>query len=389
MNLSSHPFVRRIKRLFHAKNVVVVSTHAVDHYALSLRSQVIIALIALTIVGGASYSTGRYIEAQATIADQGRAIEQAEAENEKVNSEYALLKRDLMRMDQEGDSLSDYAQFVIDQYQQSPGVTQQADGSFTTSPANNTKLFDRINFLENQLEEEKFAKKQFMNEIHHLTRRKIKALEKAVEITGMKEKISSLVEDKAEKLAAADLGTDVPQGGPYVAYDGDSLNDQMTENDVLSEVTYLAHMVDGLHEVPISHPMPFGRFTSGFGRRVDPFRRSLATHTGIDYAGPIGSEAKVTAGGQVVYASYNGAYGRMIDVDHGNGFVTRYGHLSKILVRRGMQVKKGQVIGIQGSTGRSTGNHLHYEIRYNGVAINPLPFIKAGQYVFQTLQQEG
>ena len=109
----------------------------------------------------------------------------------------------------------------------------------------------------------------------------------------------------------------------------------------------------------------------------------------MDYAGPVGSETKVTASGRIVYASYNGAYGRMIDVDHGNGFVTRYGHLNKIMVRRGMKVVKGQTIGIQGSTGRSTGNHLHYEIRYNGVAINPLPFIKAGQYVFQTLQQEG
>ena len=389
MNLSNHPFVRRFKRLFHAKNVVVVSTHAVDHYALSFKAQVAIAVIVLVIVGSASYSIGRYSEAKATIAEQGRAIEQAEAENEKINSEYALLKRDLMRMDQEGDSLSDYAQFVIDQYQQSPAAVQQeADGSFTTAPANNTKLFDRINFLENQLEEEKFTKKQFMNEIHQLTRRKIKALEKAVEITGMKEKISALVEDKAEKLAAADVGADIPQGGPYVEI-SDSLNDQMTETDVLSEVTYLTHMVDGLREVPLSHPMPFGHFTSGFGRRIDPFRRSLATHTGIDYAGPTGSEAKVTASGEVIYASYNGAYGRMIDIDHGNGFVTRYGHLSKILVRRGMNVKKGEVIGIQGSTGRSTGSHLHYEIRYNGVAINPLPFIKAGQYVFQTLQQEG
>jgi murein DD-endopeptidase MepM/ murein hydrolase activator NlpD len=384
MSFNTRPFIKRIKRLFHAKNVVVVSTHAVDHYALSLKSQVAIATVVLAIVGGASYSVGRYIEAKDTIQEQGRAIEQAEAQNEKINSEYALLKRDLMRMDEEGDNLSDYAQFVIDQYQQSPASTQQADASFGgDTPANNTKLFDRLHVLESELEEEKF-----MNEIHHLTRRKIKALEKAVEITGMKQKISALITDKTQKLARADAADDAPEGGPYVPYD-DTLNDQLTEQDVLSEVTYLAHMVDSLADVPIAHPMPYGRFTSGFGRRLDPFRRALASHTGVDYAGAVGSEAKVTANGRVVYASYNGAYGRMIDIDHGNGFVTRYGHLSKILVRRGGVVKKGQVIGIQGSTGRSTGNHLHYEIRYNGVAINPIPFIKAGQYVFQTLQQEG
>lgn len=388
MNLSSHPFIKRIKRLFHAKNVVVVSTHAVDHYALSLKSQVAIAVLILSMVGGASYSIGRYIEARDTISEQGRAIEQAEAQNEKINSEYALLKRDLMRMDQEGDNLSDYAQFVIDQYQQSPTPSQQVQASFASNPEGNVKLFDRLHLLESKLEEEKFSKKQFMNEIHQLTRRKIKALEKAVEITGMKGKISALTVDRVQRFATTHEDTLEPQGGPYVAY-GDGINDQLTEADVLSEVTYLAHMVDSMEAVPLAHPMPYGRFTSGFGRRVDPFRRGLATHTGVDYAGPVGSEAKVTAGGKVIYASYNGAYGRMIDVDHGNGFVTRYGHLNKIIVRRGMRVNKGQVLGIQGSSGRSTGNHLHYEIRYNGAPINPLPFIKAGQHVFQTLQQEG
>jgi Peptidase family M23 len=389
IHFSNRPFIKRIKRLFHAKNVVVVSTHAVDHYALSLKSQVAIAVFVLGIVGAASYYTGRYFEAQGTIDEQERTIEEAEAENEKINNEYTLLKRDLLRMDQEGDSLSDYAQFVIDQYQQPGTMSEAADGSFSTTATNGAKLLERITFLESQLEEEKFDKKQFMNTIHHLTRNKIKALEKAVEMTGMKDKISAIVHDSVEKkMARSSLTDDEAEGGPFVPYDN-TLHTEMTEKRVMSEVMYLSHLVDTLQSLPIAHPMPHGRFTSGYGRRLDPFRRTLATHTGIDYAGAVGSKVYVTAGGRVIYASYNGAYGRMIDVDHGNGFVTRYAHLNRISVRRGQKVSRWQAIGVQGSTGRSTGNHLHYEIRYHGTPINPIQFIKAGQHVSQTLQQEG
>jgi murein DD-endopeptidase MepM/ murein hydrolase activator NlpD len=212
-------------------------------------------------------------------------------------------------------------------------------------------------------------------------------LERAVEVTGMKGKISLMIDVTARKqLASAykDLPT-TAEGGPYVPFD-DTLQTKLTEDAVLAEVMYLSHMVDTLYTLPITHPMPHGKFTSGFGRRVDPFHRTLANHTGVDYAGAVGSRVLSAAKGKVVYASYNGAYGRVVDVDHGNGFVTRYGHLSRILVRRGAIVGRGQSIGIQGSTGRSTGNHLHFEVRYRGAPINPTPFIKAGQHVSKALK---
>jgi murein DD-endopeptidase MepM/ murein hydrolase activator NlpD len=388
MNLSNISFIKRFKRLFHAKNVVVVTAHAVDHYALSLKAQVGIAVMVLTVVGAASYSMGRYLEAQETIEDQGKAIQQAAAENEKISNEYALLKRDLLRMDEEGDDLSDYAQFVIDQYQQSgTSLSQDANGTFSANIADNPEMFERIHALETQLKEAQFDKKQFMNTIHHLTRQKIKELERAVEITGMKGKISTLI-DTTAKQELAGIYDDLPtasEGGPYVPFD-DTLQTKMTEDSVVAEVMYLSHMVDTLQSLPINHPMPYGKFTSGYGRRVDPFRHTLATHTGVDYAGAVGSRALAAAKGKVIYASYNGAYGRVVDIEHGNGFVTRYGHLSRILVRRGAYVERGQPIGIQGSTGRSTGNHLHFEVRHNGVPINPIPFIKAGHYVSQALK---
>ncbi len=119
-------------------------------------------------------------------------------------------------------------------------------------------------------------------------------------------------------------------------------------------------------------------FTSGFGVRSDPFLGRPAMHTGLDFRAATGDPVRVTAYGKVVSAGWSGGYGRMVEVDHGNGLATRYGHLSEINVKVGEIVKIGQVIGEVGSTGRSTGPHLHYETRIDGEAVDPQKFLRAG-----------
>ncbi|MCP1730845.1 murein DD-endopeptidase MepM/ murein hydrolase activator NlpD [Bradyrhizobium japonicum] len=119
-------------------------------------------------------------------------------------------------------------------------------------------------------------------------------------------------------------------------------------------------------------------FTSGFGVRTDPFLGRPAMHTGLDFRAAQGDPVRVTANGKVVSAGWAGGYGRMVEVDHGNGLSTRYGHLSEIGVKVGEYVKIGQVIGAVGSTGRSTGPHLHYETRIDGEAVDPQKFLRAG-----------
>jgi murein DD-endopeptidase MepM/ murein hydrolase activator NlpD len=119
-------------------------------------------------------------------------------------------------------------------------------------------------------------------------------------------------------------------------------------------------------------------FTSGFGVRSDPFLGRPAMHTGLDFRAQMGDPVRATANGRVVSAGWSGGYGRMIEVDHGNGLATRYGHLSEIGVKIGETVKIGQVIGEVGSTGRSTGPHLHYETRIDGEAVDPQKFLRAG-----------
>jgi murein DD-endopeptidase MepM/ murein hydrolase activator NlpD len=135
--------------------------------------------------------------------------------------------------------------------------------------------------------------------------------------------------------------------------------------------------------VPLRRPLT-GELdmSSPFGVRMDPFVREAAMHTGIDFRGTTGDPVHATAAGKVSKAGWEGGYGQMVEIDHGEGLATRYGHLSEIDVRVGQTVHIGQVIGRVGSTGRSTGPHLHYETRINGEAVNPTRFLAAGVKLF-------
>jgi murein DD-endopeptidase MepM/ murein hydrolase activator NlpD len=138
-----------------------------------------------------------------------------------------------------------------------------------------------------------------------------------------------------------------------------------------------------LVSVPVREPVT-GEidFSSPFGVRVDPFLHVPAMHTGIDFRGTYGEPAHATAAGTVTSAGWSGGYGQMVEIDHGNGLATRYGHLSEIDVRVGQSIRIGQVVGRIGSTGRSTGPHLHYETRVDGEAVDPQKFLKAGATLF-------
>ena len=131
-------------------------------------------------------------------------------------------------------------------------------------------------------------------------------------------------------------------------------------------------------------------FTSGFGVRDDPFHKGAAMHPGIDLAGAYGTPIYATADGTVIRAGWNsGGYGNMVELDHGRGITTRYGHMSAVLVHVGDHVTRGQQIGRMGSTGRSTGNHLHYEVRIDGRPVNPIPFMKSTDYVLAMQKRSG
>ena len=200
-------------------------------------------------------------------------------------------------------------------------------------------------------------------------------------------------DSKTKKIRGvlADLGMDAkkvapgPQlaavGGPFVPLT--LRKDASTFERQLYRINVARASLDRLNRtltaVPVRKPI-FGEIdlSSGFGVRSDPFLGRPAMHTGLDFRAGSGDPVRVTANGTVDSAGWSGGYGKMVEVDHGNGFSTRYGHLSEIDVKVGQKVAIGQTIGRVGSTGRSTGPHLHYETRIDGEAVDPQKFLRAG-----------
>ncbi|MFB2553250.1 M23 family metallopeptidase [Ensifer soli] len=181
--------------------------------------------------------------------------------------------------------------------------------------------------------------------------------------------------DSAALIPAADPQADI--GGPFVAPESSDIFDgSLVALDTALE--RLERTRDATRKLPFANPAPASDITSRFGNRVDPFLGRLALHAGIDFRAAPGTGVAATGAGTVTVAGRNGGYGNMVEIDHGNGISTRFAHLSAILVNVGDTVAEGETIGKSGNTGRSTGPHLHYEVRINGEAVDPMRFLNAG-----------
>jgi murein DD-endopeptidase MepM/ murein hydrolase activator NlpD len=204
---------------------------------------------------------------------------------------------------------------------------------------------------------------------------------------------------KAQRMRGmlADLGVDAKRitpppksgtGGPFVAalppFNATGFDRQLYS--IKIERAEIEQLSRSLINIPVRRPIAGeGEIVSGFGVRIDPFLSRPAMHTGVDFRAEIGDPVLVTANGTVTSAGWSGGYGKMVEVDHGNGFSTRYGHMSEIDVKVGQQVKSGQSLGKVGTTGRSTGPHLHYETRIDGEPVDPQKFLSAGSKLAEVL----
>ena len=276
-----------------------------------------------------------------------------------------------------------------------------SDGTLKPSPISDTVIFvappDREARLESRTpvvanpQPNQFAKNQGVDNVL------VRLQTSLDQVEGRQLAALSSVEDSMEsrvrrmRAVINDLGLDMGQleaatprsgmGGPFVPVklsgDAGAFERQLYRINVTrSQVERLNRT---LALVPYRKPV-IGEveFTSGFGVRSDPFLGRPAMHTGLDFRAASGDPIRATANGKVISSGWAGGYGRMVEIDHGNGLSTRYGHMSEINVRVGDQIKIGQVIGAVGSTGRSTGPHLHYETRIDGEAVDPQKFLRAG-----------
>jgi murein DD-endopeptidase MepM/ murein hydrolase activator NlpD len=181
------------------------------------------------------------------------------------------------------------------------------------------------------------------------------------------------IEDTASPTLPADLHGDLDRTGARLSQ---LLRQASIQRESYGEIlTALETSQSEWDRTPSIRPVSTGFITSRFGRRMDPFTGQTAMHRGLDFVARRGAPVRATASGKVKRAGRNGGYGLMVEIEHGDGVVTRYAHCSKLLVDRGQSVERGTVIGLVGSTGRSTSSHVHYEVLRGGLHQDPMNFL--------------
>ncbi len=358
--------------LFHKRNIIIVSERQVQHMPISGAAQCAVAVAIISGICWASYSTGSYFAVRGALKEKSLALKSVVGN--KVDSNFAILPSDNSLMSLAGSKAA-------------------------LSSVDNAELFSRIADLEERLKANEESRKNFIEKVQQKAAKNIDSYENLIEQTGLdvsmlkKHAASENKDDENNKNSSADSdksasseknsprGVFQRQGGPYIPDEISSLSRQ--EQNIISQLDELSLLKEIVENLPVRRPIRDGQEVSGFGRRIDPFTSRLAFHAGVDLAGAENANIHATSSGVVKFAGRQGAYGNMIDIDHGYGISTRYAHLSRILVDEGVKIKKGQIIGIQGSTGRSTGAHLHYEVRYKDRPLDPRNFFAAGRYVPQ------
>jgi murein DD-endopeptidase MepM/ murein hydrolase activator NlpD len=239
-------------------------------------------------------------------------------------------------------------------------LTIDADGSPWNFVSLKMRLFDL-----------RTASRDMLQRLSDEAQVQVAAMEQVIERTGLD------VEDVLARFGSQRQGT----GGPFIAVlpsahdagkqDIDpALNSSLVRWDLLRDV---------IRSLPLAEPIAASEITSRFGNRPDPFNKRWAMHQGVDFGAPMKTPVVATASGTVVFAGWKSSYGRLVEISHGPRVITRYAHLAKFLVNQGDLVQMGDRIGLLGSSGRSSGPHLHYEVLFDDAPRDPLMFIQAGR----------
>lgn len=289
-----------------------------------------------------------------------------ETGRQQVERERDRLRRQLADMDRRMERLAAKGQVESDVLDLRQAVLQR---DLAASQRDN--LVSENKRLSERLERIQSAQKQLFEQVASLADGGISQIEKTLKKTGLN------VDELLGKQEAN-------RGGPFVPADlpdlgREDLNGAMRSlSEQIDRWDGLARLMENL---PLGYPVKTPRVTSGFGYRRDPFTGDLAEHSGIDFRGEKGDLALATAPGTVVYVGDRGNYGLSVDIDHGMGLVTRFAHLEEALVKVGDELQVGSTVALIGNSGRSTGRHLHYEVRYNGQPYNPKELIRVKRYV--------
>jgi murein DD-endopeptidase MepM/ murein hydrolase activator NlpD len=248
-----------------------------------------------------------------------------------------------------------------------------------TMPSDHDALQRRVNQLSDSLSKLRESHGAFLRHSADLTALKIGELEKTLASVGV----------HTQTAGRLPLPVRYGRGGPFIAAPvNPSATAMIDDFNPISLFNSHADRLDSLSSVlkslPLASPLVEYEMTSSYGARNDPINALTGIHEGLDMGAPIGAQVTASGDGTVVWASWRDRYGNMIEIDHGNGLKSRYAHLSRLLVAVGAHVSRGTIVGLVGETGRTTGPHLHYEVRMGEQATNPMKFIAAGQNVLKT-----
>ena len=334
-----------------------------------------------------AYLEKRVTELNTSLSQNSNEKERIAGERDRLDSQVNGLEANVRGANKRAKLAELDLQKVLSKLEQTTGATGEAvlrsdiaenldlDGEVIDSDVKTADLRRRTVALLQRLDDLHAAQGSVLDRLGERTVKNIEEAEKLIAMTGLE---LDTVMDRAKRTVSG-------QGGPLFEVTGSDepagLPGSVSVID--NQLTRWAALRALLRRTPLISPVDFYHLASPYGLRSDPFTKKKAMHYGADLAGWGGAPVFATAPGKVVFAGRKGRYGKMVEIDHGYGIRTRYGHLRKVLVQRGEEVGHRHEIGLLGSTGRSTGPHVHYEVRFDGKPLNPDKFIKAGRYVFK------
>ncbi len=389
-----HPHYVDKKPFFSPKEIIFRSGSSAHVLTISTRAQWIMFFVLLSFVFWCIYPYHLYNQRGLQIEDKNKQIVATRNSYIELVSDFAALHKNIDNfiqekkikpsevLKQQSMVVEDKIKNVVEEKEWVSSEKMQEKVSLTEALLQRDILISERDDLRKEIEnmqdvikEIKLAEEDVFQKVDSLVTKEVG------KVKSVFTSINSVLKKKGLYFNALAIGRKTAgKGGTYVPFKPMQTQDKKLNNkisaifDNIDDYNYYKEVIQ---YVPIGKPVWSYWVTSHYGTRNDPFTGKKASHKGVDLASMTGNKIKVKAKGKVTRSEYTSGYGNFVEVDHGNGFKTRYGHLNKIYVKKGQYLEFDDVIGEVGSTGRSTGPHLHYEILYQGHDINPMTFIKA------------
>lgn len=341
-----------------------------------------------------SFISYNYVYLDEILTEKNGEVEQAKANYLKIEQQYAELQNEIQKSAAALEQRQKYIQQVLEEDGEVISPILPLDDQDDFSAPEYVDVDENDQEARNIIRDEKLEKlyvdlKRVEMQQNQLVKNLNNEVDQQLSFLGETLNKAGITQEKMMELANLPL-TPSASGGPFIAVT--SISEANLDNHSFDSLyfkrAYLEDVKTALNHLPIATPPEKHYVSSKFGMRRDPFTKKWANHKGLDMAGWRNTPINAGGPGIVTRAGRNGAFGLFIEIDHGNGFKTKYGHLSKIKVKRGEKVEANQLIGLMGSTGRSTSTHLHYEIWFNGKPIDPLKVLKAAKDVQKIKQQK-